>query len=208
MATKLFLSMAFISLPLFVNAQTSLSPMVLADLQKHEFIYYPEELSPSWAGSFGLGLAIEQGIVGGFGLGYELDFTKKNVSVESVGFAPVDGWSYTQMRQTLLFKYYAFKQLHFSVGMNLFANLNNKSFIEGRHFGSHPKTSHYSIIGSARLKLDPITLDFYITKSTTKEELYLSSFWVNDSMSLGVKLGYPILLFKKREVSKVRCPKF
>ena len=208
MATKLFLSMAFISLPLFVNAQTSLSPMVLADLQKHEFIYYPEELSPSWAGSFGLGLAIEQGIVGGFGLGYELDFTKKNVDVPYDGIGPLNWWSYTQMRQTLLLKYYAFKQLHFSVGMNYSSKLNNKVGPDITRPGYYPKTSHFSIIGSARLKLDPITLDFYITKWTTKDDRGHPLFNVNDSMSLGFKLGYPILLFKKREVSKVRCPKF
>jgi hypothetical protein len=185
------------------KAQTSIVPHIIYDAQKVEFT---DALDKSTAtnGSIGLGLGFEQGLMRGFGLAYELDITKKNIAADVNDIANTYGFKFNQFRNTLHMKYYALKKLHLGVGVSHSIWLKTRETPQ-RPFYVKPNSGHLSICSSARLKLQPITIDFYITKWLAVDSLYS---YVHDSMSFGLKIGYPITFFKKLESSKVRCPNF
>jgi hypothetical protein len=207
MIKNLFLVCAFHLIGVVSVAQTSINPYCFFDYQK---VRYTEPTNDGKMNgeSIGFGIGVEQGLIQNFGLTYEVDVTKKKLSVPDLDLISAYGWLFIQMRNTVQLKYYAYRKIHFSAGINHETYSKNGILIARiSHPNRLPRSQQWSVYSSIRIKLQPVIIEIYATKWLPNEYIQ-HDFTAHDSMSFGLKLGYPILLLKKHESSKVRCPNF
>jgi hypothetical protein len=205
----IFIFALFLSIP--TKSQTAISPFIGYDLQGSNYTTINVEKRIAKTNSFAFGLQLEQGLIGDFGLAYTFDYTQKDVRAPVEGFDFHLGYSYEQFRNSLEVKFYALRFVHFSLGLTQ-TSWENVRLITWNvppsiQFG-YFNTKHLAASGSIRAKFHSFFLDLVYVKWLPKEQVTYPMHDISDTQNLGIRLGYSAQLLKKREKSKVRCPKF
>jgi hypothetical protein len=194
-----------------LSSQTSVGLFVGNDVQFLKFFVTVGQVQNFRASpnSVCMGGTLEHALSKHFGVQYSLDFAStKRVNVPISGYALFyTDLHFKQARNTLELKYYAHKYIHFGMGAAHTHWVSGGSWL-GLNRENRQIRNHWAVSTTTRLKYKPIFLDFTYGQWFPNESFRGGGFRIEHNQFLTIKVGYNLLLFKKREKQRVRCPKF